>query len=216
MIRALAVIASLAVAGCAAPAPPLAPLTMYGPELRIETWTPVVVERGHLHADLTDYPCPMTDLLQFAGALKPITESRAPGAADKFDLALGGMMDQMCSRQHGPAYGGPEHLVLALFRRGGTPEKPQEAIILDFPRLKAGESERRFQAGSFAAAWERPPKNVLAKLERGWVNVRRSGAADDARAARYDFEIFLVLAPTDGSGTPTQVVARVEGASRSQ
>ena len=96
------------------------------------------------------------------------------------------------------------------FRLGGEPEKPQEAILLDFPRLKADETERRFEFGPFAAAWERPPKKVLARLERGWVQVRRLGPS------RYDFEIFLILAPVDGGGSATQVVSRVEAAAASQ
>ena len=200
-----ALVVTLLLTGCAT-ARPEATLTLSGSEPRLETWTPVVVERGHLHADLTDYPCPMSGILQITDSLKAIAGPRTATASDPMGVVLGGIMDKTCTQQYGPAYGGPEHLVLGLIRLGGQFEKPLEAILLDFPRLKAEETERRFEVGSFAAAWERPPKKVLARLERGWVQVRRLGPS------RYDFEIFLILAPVDGGGSPTQVVSRVEAA----
>ncbi len=200
---------ALLLAGCAA-ARPEATLTFSGSEPRVETWTPVVVERGHLHADLALYPCPRSGVLQITDSMKSVAGPRAATSSDQMGLLLGGMMDRNCAQQYGPAYGGPEHLVLWLIRLGGEPEKPQEAVILDFPRLKADETERRFENGSFAAAWERPPKRVLARLERGWVQVRRLGPS------RYDFEIFLILAPVEGGGPSTQVVSRVEAAAAPQ
>jgi len=199
----------LLLAGCAA-ARPEATITFSGSESRLETWTAVVVERGHLHADLTDYPCPVPGMLQITDSMNALAGPRPATASDQMGLVLGGRMDKVCAQQYGPAYGGPEHLVLGLIRRGGRPEKPQEAILLDFPRLKADETERRFEKGSFAAAWERPPKKVLATLERGWVQVRRLGPS------RYDFEIFLILAPVEGGGPSTQVVSRVEAAAAPQ
>lgn len=209
MKQSTTLVIALLLAGCAA-ARPEATLTLSGSESRVETWTPVVVERGHLHADLTDYPCPMSGMLQITDSMKVIAGPRTATASDPMGLMLGGMMDKNCAQQYGPAYGGPEHLVLGLIRLGGEPEKPQEAIIVDFPRLKADETERRFEFASFAAAWERPPRKVLARLERGWVHVRRLGPS------RYDFEIFLILAPVDGHGSSTQVVSRVEASTASQ
>jgi len=209
MKQTAAPVLALLLAGCAA-ARPEATLTFSGSEPRVETWTPVVVERGHLHADLTDYPCPMSDVLQMTDAMKTLAGPRAATGSEQMGLILGGMMDKNCARQYGPAYGGPEHLVLGLIRRGGEPEKPQEAILLDFPRLKADETERRFEKGSFAAAWERPPKKVLATLVGGWVRVRRLGPS------RYDFEIFLILAPVEAGGPSTQVVSRVQAAAAPQ
>ncbi len=188
-------------AGCAS-APPgdPAPMTIYGKDLRLERWSAVVVERGHLHADLTDYPCPMPDLLRFTDSLDKLVPGTQKQAAEKLGTAIGGTMDLMCTREYGRAYGGPEQLVLALLRTGEDPKKPLEAIVLDFPRLKPDEKERLFKTGEFSAAWERPPKTVEATIRRGWTRVIR-------RPSGYEFEIFLVLA---GAGDPTQIVARVE------
>ena len=75
-------------AGCASTPPgDPAPMTIYGKDLRLERWSAVVVERGHLHADLTDHPCPMPELLRFTDAeldafAGPGTKGPRPGAQD--------------------------------------------------------------------------------------------------------------------------------------
>ncbi|MBV8879050.1 MAG: hypothetical protein JO332_03700 [Planctomycetaceae bacterium] len=202
--------ALVALAGCAAPSRPLAQLTIYGPELRLDSWTPLAVERGHVHADLAGVPCPLSAAAGIADALKSLPVRNAEQLSEQMTQASDRLMNAACAVAHGPAYGGADRLVLVLARLRGDPETVDEALLLDFPRLKPGETERRFDAGSFKAAWERPPKSPVARLERGWARIRRLDAD------RYEFELFLVLAPSDGSGTPTQVVARVAASTRPQ
>lgn len=176
-------------------------MTIYGAELRVESWTAFVVERGHFHADLTDYPCPVAIIHRAEDLVRAMGEGEL---GPEMAAALG----DLCSKQFGPAHGGPDRLVLGLCRFGDDPAKPVEALIFDFPRLRPDETERRFEAGSFITAWERPPGTVTAKLERGWVRVRRLNPGDGLMTPRFDFEVFGVLASADGART--QVVTRVE------
>lgn len=196
----------LVVAGCSTPPPPeaRAPLTIYGSELRVETWTALAVERGHFHADLSDYPCPMALLHQASDLLAAL------GARDEARNGMAAMLRDLCGTQFGPAYGGPDRLVVGLCRFGEDPARPEEALIFDFPRLRPEETERLFDAKTFVAAWERPPKTVTARLERGWVRVRRLNPGDGLLPPRYDFEVFVVLAPVSGNGPSIQVVTRVQ------
>lgn len=199
----VAVALLLIAAGCSTPPPEAhAPITLYGRELRVETWKAFVVERGHFHADLSDYPCMLALILQAQDILKALGEEEAAGMT----VTIG----DFCAKQTGPAYGGPDRLVLGLCRFGANLERPEEALIFDFPRLRPDEIEHRFDAPSFIAAWERPPKTVTARLERGWVRVRRLNPGDGIQPPRYDFEVFVVLAPVAGGGPSTQVVTRVQ------
>lgn len=194
-------LAVLFVAGCATP-PPAARLTFYGSELRMETWTPLLVDRGHLHADLRELPCLMFGTLKLTDMLRTLPIRNG----DELAKSAGGLMDLMCAQAHGPAYGGPERLVLALVRREPETGNVLEAIVLDLPRLREDETERRLAQDRFIAAWERPPKTIAARLERGWTAVRRLDAD------RFEFEFFLVLAPAAEGGPRTQVVGRTEAA----
>ncbi len=205
-MRLLAASMLLAV-GCSTPDPePIASVTLYGREQRIESWKAFVVERGHFHADLSDYPCLMalyqqaTDVFRAMGAVEDAESLKTSQAALRGDF---------CAKQTGPVYGGPDRLVLGLCRFGENPEMPVETLIFDFPRLAPDEIEHRFNARDFVAAWERPPKTVAARLERGWVRVRRLNPGDGLLPPRYDFEVFVVLAPASGDGAPTQVITRV-------
>lgn len=201
----------VAVAGCSSPPPPEAhaPVTMAGGEFRVDSWKAIAVERGHLHGDLSDYPCPLADFHALSKLMPLLAGDDAP-SAEKRNASLEATMEQLCARNAGPSYGGSSRLALGLYRFGADPARPVEALIFDFPRLRPDEIERRFQAGEFTAAWERPAKTVAARLERGWVRVRRLNPGDGLLPCRYDFEIFVVLAPAAGGGAPTQIVTRVE------
>ena len=153
---------ALLLAGCAA-ARPEATLTFSGSEPRVETWTPVVVERGHLHADLALYPCPRSGVLQITDSMKSVAGPRAATSSDQMGLLLGGMMDRNCAQQYGPAYGGPEHLVLGLIRLGasseegagkageglgsGPPARPLPLRLRDLPDPCPRGRRRAFHAG---------------------------------------------------------------------
>jgi hypothetical protein len=198
---AAALLLALLPAGCAA-APPGDPalLTIQGTEPGLERWHAVVVERGHLHADLSEPPCPMPGILA-------LTEGARTRAAEDFTRAIGATLAPLCCRQDGPVYGGADRLVLGLYRFAEDARTPLEAIMLDFPRLRSDEPERLLKAGAFTAAWERPPRTVEQVLRGGWTRVIR-------RPTGYEFELFIVLSRPDGTGDPTRVIARVEAGTR--
>jgi hypothetical protein len=213
MMKALAPIV-LFLAGCASPPrDDAATITLFGHELRLETWKAVAVERSHVHADLTEIPCPMALLLGASDAMKAGLPERHAEVAEKSGKALAGMMDHFCTQLHGKAYGGAERLVLLLLHVPSGQGLPDEAVIVDCPRLQPGEEERLFKTGEFAAARERPPRTVDASLDHGWVRVRRLIPSDGRSSARYEFELFLVL-NSPGPDGRTQVITRVEASTR--
>ena len=207
----------LLLAGCApTPRSDDATVTLFGTELRLETWKAAAVERGHVHPGLIDGSCPMSLLLGMSEVLKGGLEERHPGVLEKQEQVVAGMMEQLCIGQYGKAYGGAERLVLVLRPPLSGQELPDEALFIDLPRLKPGEKERLFGAGEFVAARERPTRTVDATLERGWARVMRLSPLEGEHGARYEFEVFLVLKPIrpDSPDDRVQVISRMEASTR--
>ena len=198
------VLAAASLNGCSA-SPPAATarITLFGPEGRHEVWRTSVVDGVHVHPALAEDPCPLSSLTPMMASLSKAVD---PQRGEPLGQKMGSVIESMCSQMYGTAYGGSNRQVVILRHFGAEPRTPEEAVILDLPRLNPGETDRLFRASEFQAAYERPPKTVEAVLERGWVRVSRTGSG------RTEFDLFLVLKPArpGASYESLQVVTRVE------
>jgi len=178
-------------------------VTLLGPEARLETWAAQAAEGVHLHpgGGLT---CLMIPLM--TPALPDREDPKARARADMF----ASVMEDFAVIAHGPSYGGPGRLTLALRRLDPGSPACDEALVVTVPSLEEGREERAFGTPDILAGYHRPSTATEAVLERGRVNVRRLGPG------RWEFSIFLVLKPVD-PGRPydrLQAVTRVEAAAR--
>jgi hypothetical protein len=203
----LAAAPALLAAGCSsAPASGPAIVTLFGPGARLETWRVSVIDGEHIHSGMTVDPCTtpaLTDLLEkVALPGKPEKEEQVR----ELSRGMGSMMEAMMADSYGRAHGGRNRRVVVLRHFVPGSEGPDEAVVVDLPVLKSGETERLFKAGEFRAVLERPPTRTEAVLERGWVRV--TSLAPD----RLEFELFLVFKPArpEAGYETAQVVTRVE------
>jgi hypothetical protein len=208
MRRFAAVLAALALAGCASSSRPMesATLTLFGPEPRLDAWKTSVVDGLHVHPSSESDPCSVAFLNALAGDV-----TTGLGTARKGEVAeLTRAMEKLCPTFYGPSYGGRDRLALVLrrFPEGGS--LADEALVVVLPRLKSGETDRLFRAGEFTATLERPLKTAEAALDRGWVRAFR------APGGRMEFELFLVLKPVrpGASYESLQVITRVDAPAR--
>jgi hypothetical protein len=205
--RAWIVLAATSLAACShAPLSAPADITLFGPGARFETWKASVVEGGHIHSGMAEDPCTMLGLTQALGGIKIAEKPELEERLRDSSRHMGSLMEGMIAGSYGKAHGGPDRLVLVLRHVASDSWTPDEAVVVDLPRMKPGETGRLFKKGEFQAAYERPPTTTEALLERGWVRVTR--AAPD----RLEFELFLVLKPArpDAGYESVQVVTRVE------
>jgi len=202
---------ALGLAACSsAPRPPsgASTVTLFGPETRLETWKTSVVEGHHVHAARPDEPCLAAAAGEYLGAASQALgtqDERLREPAGKLGGVMSSFMEQLTTESSGPALGGPDRTVLALRHFAADGSTPDQCVLVDLPRLKAGEAERLFKAAEFRATFERPPRNVEARLERGWIRATQL----DSRRTEYD--LFLVLKPLrPGAYETLQVITRVE------
>jgi hypothetical protein len=201
------VLAAMSLAGCSHP--PLgasATVTLFGPGARLETWKASVVEGVHIHSGMSQDPCTMLGLTQALGEIKIAEKPELEERLRDSSKHMGSLMEGMMAGSYGKAHGGPDRLVLVLRHVAPDSGAPDEAVVVDLPRMKPGETGRLFKKDEFQAAYERPPTTTEALLERGWVRATRP--APD----RLEFELFLVLKPArpDAAYESVQVVTRVE------
>jgi len=204
-MRPLALVLTLLAACSASPAPRATiPVTLFGPEARLDAWAPSVVQGGHVHAS-QEGPCLMPAMAEAAGAGAKLLPPPKNQQAEPFAEALRTGFDRFCVQLHGAAYGGPNRTALTLRRYAENSPAPVEALVVLFPRLKPGDPDRLFTGREVDAVLERPLRTVEARLDRGWVR---------AEAGRY--ELFLVLKPVraDAGYESIQVVTRVEPPAR--
>ncbi len=150
---------------------------IFGAEARLETWDAEAAEGIHLHP-APGAPC--LDARLVAEASLRSGELKARAAAD----AVAGMVEEMAARSHGPAYGGPGRLTLAL-RRGGP--GGAEALVVSVPIPEEGVKERSYDLPEVAAGYHRPPPVLEAVPVWCRAFARRLGPG------RYRLEAFLVL-----------------------
>lgn len=195
MKRILPALALLAACSGRPPVGEPATVTLFGPAARLEEWHALVAENRHLHP-AGNGPCGLEELFRtLEDGSKPLTGPRLD--------AFGGLMEETIVAASGPAFGGPGRLALALRRPGA---EPKEAVMLEVPALKPGETEREFAASECRAQYLTPVQKGVAGLSSGRVRVsRREGR-------RFDFEVFLVLRPADSPASfeRLQIVTRVE------
>jgi hypothetical protein len=201
----IVLIAAAALAGCSS-SPTLpsgsAAITLFGPGTSLDSWTTLVVEEIHVHAESVDRPCVISGARAFGSILAQASSSSPKRAGDLGD-EMGSKMEAVCMAMRGRAYGGRGRVALILRRS-------DEALIVDLPRLKVDETDRVHRAGEFTAAYERPLAKPEAALERGWVRAVRTASGV------VEYELFLVLKPVaPGAGYESiQAVTRVETPAR--
>jgi hypothetical protein len=200
MSRSALVLAALALAGCSSTSAlprGSTTITLFGPGARLDAWSTLVVDGVHVHAESIDRPCAVSAAGELGAVFGKLAD-RSEEAGRK----AGEAMETACMATRGRSYGGRNRTALIL-------RKADEALVVQFPRLRAQETERIFRPGEFAAAFERPLTKPEAALERGWVRALRGPSGTE-------YELFLVLKPAaPGAGYESlQVVTRVETPAR--
>lgn len=215
MIRTGAVVATLALLGaCASPERPWGSsrVTLFGSGAPLEEWKTSVVEGVHVHAGHPQEPCPAASISEMLSQSRDMlvkTRAELDEPLTKLTASTDSFLEGLFASSLGRAVGGATRMVVAL-QHPGPDGAPDQTLLLDLPRLRPDELERRIEAREIQGSLDRPPGTPVARLEGGWVRVTRSGPD------RLEFDLFLVLRAVqpDAGFDQIQVVTRVEGPAR--
>ena len=175
-----------AVGACSSgPAGAPAPTALAGEEVRVGTWTGIVVQDGPLYANPD-----VAEMLRLVEQNQRVASKALEGSGASTDAleSFGSTMRSMLDRLYGAPYGGPGRLVLGLYRTGDD-GRGTEAVFLEFSALKPGETDRTANAPDIFGAYHRPLNTIRARLESGRVRIRRT---DGGRAEFHVAVIFRV------------------------